>query len=433
MDLTMKKAQISILLVALLAGFLASSLSAKSYTELQKLVDSKSYVAAFELAQSLSETENGEPEFDLLYGIAAREADHADIAVFAFERILMQNQKNARVQYEMALALLKVSDFRGAKTALNMVFASRPSASLRENSQRLLDLAEKGLKRKSKPLLVLSGSFDVGYNSNVNSSSSEILSTPPGPRVEDGFAQLRASAFVEKRLNKKDALYFVFSSLNRKNFSSPTYDFNTINLNAGFHTQFGIIQFDLPYFFDVSISNYRPVIFSNALGVELATQLADMHQISLITLLKSNIYTSTNNNHLLTEITGTYKGRFLNNSLRLETGLFYRPVLSGGELGVFGSSIKETWGLFGKAKYNFTREHQVFAKVKYRNSDFWMTPLDLSVRRNDSNFAADVGYSWQLSQNFSAGPTYSFVRNSSNKPANTYTRHQAQLGLKANF
>src|SRR5262245_11197799 len=70
---------------ALLVSGITLAQSSGTVADLNTLVTNRQYTEAYALALQLQEANEGNPDFDFLYGLAALETGHANEAVFAFE------------------------------------------------------------------------------------------------------------------------------------------------------------------------------------------------------------------------------------------------------------------------------------------------------------------------------------------------------------
>lgn len=410
----------------------SSAVLAAELDQLQGLVKNHDYKAAYELADSMSAQYEGEPAFDLLYGVAAREAGHPEKAVFAFERAIMANKRDARSHYEMALALVKVKDFRGAKRSLENAQRLSSSATLKKNAAQLLRIVERSVNRERAPILLFQGAANIGYNSNINSSAIDYLNANTGPAIADGYATLSLSGYLEKKLTTKDSIYFSLASTNRKNFQSLTYDFNTLFGRIGFKTNVGGFDLRIPISTEFVALGYAGRVLSISAGLDLQTDWSRVHYLGIGADVKVKRYNAANNSQVVLDLDATYKGRFLDRTLAVDFSFFYNPTVARGDNGDIGAAVKDELGFRTQTRYEFIRRHSVLGEFRYANYNFWMPSL-VGDYQNDNNLSFQVGYVWKFCDHWSVGPTYLLVYNQSNQFVNTYIRHQVQLGLTASF
>ena len=76
--------------------------------QLAELIERQEHAKAHELAMQHVASEEGDPEFDFYYGLAALETGHAEEASFVFERLVALHPENDRFRLEYARALYQI-------------------------------------------------------------------------------------------------------------------------------------------------------------------------------------------------------------------------------------------------------------------------------------------------------------------------------------
>jgi outer membrane protein len=143
------------------------------------LTESGAAQRAFELLEPLEMERSGDPDFDLVLGIAANQAGHHTRAIFALERALMVNPNNARARAELGHALYAVGDIAGAKAMLGQAKTqSIPTEAARTIDQLLqtIDRIESEAGSSTRAYIEAM----AGYDDNVNSApSSKVFGLKP--------------------------------------------------------------------------------------------------------------------------------------------------------------------------------------------------------------------------------------------------------------
>lgn len=157
------------LLTAVLA-FPALAQEAFDPRELAELLSAGEHASAYQLAQEHRREYEGDPGFDLHYGIAALELGHLGEAVFALERVVMQRPSLLRARLELARAHYRREDYQAATEHLDFILEREPSASIRASAERYRR-AIRG--RSESPPTAVSGYLEIGagYDSNVASAA----------------------------------------------------------------------------------------------------------------------------------------------------------------------------------------------------------------------------------------------------------------------
>lgn len=151
------------------------------------LAESGAAQQAFELLEPLEMERSGDPDYDLVLGIAANQSGHHTRAIFALERTLMVNPNNARARAELGHALYAVGDNAGAKTMLGQAKAQGiPNEAARSIDQLLqtIDRVESEASSSTRAYV----EAVLGHDNNVNSApASQVFGLKP---IASGFSGL---------------------------------------------------------------------------------------------------------------------------------------------------------------------------------------------------------------------------------------------------
>jgi hypothetical protein len=162
-----------------LAALLSSNIvlaDTQSITQLKQHLDAKQYQQAFELADKLTYELAGEVEFDFLAGLAAYGAGKYQVAVFAFERVVMLEPLSFHGRYYLSLAYQKVDNLHAALNELDALVVSQESGVVLTDAEvnKILlqrQYVEEKIVDKNRRIsqdITLS----IGHDNNINSGSS---------------------------------------------------------------------------------------------------------------------------------------------------------------------------------------------------------------------------------------------------------------------
>jgi outer membrane protein len=137
--------------------------------EAKRLLEGGQAAAAFELL-ARSEPPADDIEFDYLYGIAALDAGHPGLALFAFERVLASDPSHVFARAELGRALLALGETHDALREFRAVRAVNPPA---EVLARIAQY-EAALAPTARQAYRIGGYVEAffGYDSNYNSATS---------------------------------------------------------------------------------------------------------------------------------------------------------------------------------------------------------------------------------------------------------------------
>ncbi len=221
---------------------------------LSVLMKRKQFPQAFELADRLVEQFEGDTDFDFKYGMAAIETQHFDEALFAFERLVIGFPDQPRYRLELARTHFYLRNLIRAEIEFHKVLKQKPPEGVVKNVKKFLEQIV-DLQRSIQPRFVFALDMAGGYDSNINSASteSEALTEDSGGTFDSTFSeesQEISSAYWSTLLNlgylsplSKTTSYdvrLIFS--NRANTEIEIYDFDTAMAELGYSFYTGPIQ-----------------------------------------------------------------------------------------------------------------------------------------------------------------------------------------------
>ncbi len=235
------RVRLGIFTALLIAGGISKSVLAAE--SLEALVETAQYQAAYELAKSQELDLAGEPQFDFLYGLAALETGHPQLAVFALERVLVAEPQDHRARLELGRAYFALGDFEKSKELFEQVLAADPPQRVKDNVQLFMDKLQQRSKQRDRQFSSRVG-FKLGHDSNINSATTlNSITLPVGLTLElddssrelsDSFAALDASVRYLQLL-RKDMGYFISASFNEhQNTDYDAFDTRLLGLSGGY-------------------------------------------------------------------------------------------------------------------------------------------------------------------------------------------------------
>lgn len=111
----------------ILALFLISSNLQATVKDIERLNSTLRFQEAYQLGQLLLVKEAGNPAFDMAFGVAALRLAEYDQALFAFERVLIYNNKIQVARFELARTYFLLDDLVMARHHFNQLLDVDPS------------------------------------------------------------------------------------------------------------------------------------------------------------------------------------------------------------------------------------------------------------------------------------------------------------------
>ena len=132
----------------------------------------KDYIRAYEFADQYTFDHGGEAEFDLLLGFAAYGNERYQEAVFAFERVVLNQPRSFLGRFYLAQSYNKVENLAAAVVELDKLQASALTEDQRSKTNGLKSLINrKMINRKLTWYQMIAA--NIAYDSNINSGTEE--------------------------------------------------------------------------------------------------------------------------------------------------------------------------------------------------------------------------------------------------------------------
>lgn len=215
----------------------------KLLRDAEALIKSGKAADAYVLLEPIEFDHSGEVRFDYLIGIAALDSGKADMATFAFERVLAVNPDFAAARLDMARAYYQLGDLQRARAEFATVLKQNPSESARTNIQKYLDAID---EQKEGKHTQATGYIEatVGHDSNVNSSTSQqqvfvdffgatakLDST--NVKVSNNYYAVAMGGEITHSLNANLGVYVGIDLRERDNHTHKQFDTLGLDMRAG--------------------------------------------------------------------------------------------------------------------------------------------------------------------------------------------------------
>lgn len=428
---------------ALALGLLCSTSVAAD--ELQRLIESEQYAAAYELAQRQVDARIGNPQFDFLYGLAALESGKPSEAVFAFERVLEEMPEDHRARLELARAYFALGDMERSRQLFERVKASQPPPRVESNIQLFLDQIE-DYKQGVNSRFDLAMTLSLGMDSNVNSATDlETVDAYFGPiqvsmlvveesrASDDTFMGVGIDANYLHLINKRLA-WFTGVDLNvRHNFDIDQYDTRQLALEGGIAWQWGKHSFRMPLQFqrlDVDQLHFRDL---TTVGLEWNKQI-DTDQWALFTQVGDMKYPDQESRDAnLAILGGAWSTPLANWPVTMLTSLYLGQEDPKQKAGAFhgrqylGMRVGAMWHLGVDYSINLSANLQT---VEHDAIHPWLSLIEV---REDDLIQVSFSWQWQVRPQWLLSVNFDHMNNDSNFELYSYSRAQQYVTLKYQF
>lgn len=433
-------------LFAVLVGASAAAGAQSSLTaDAAAHIEAGRYAAAYQMLSAQESERAGDPQFDLLLGIAALEVGQHTRAVFALERVLALQPDNARARAEIGRAYLLLGESAGARRELEAVRRQNVPPDVARSIDRLLSAVDRAPVRGET---AFSGYIEaaVGRDTNVNSATGNssvaipglgAFQLAPGSRSRDAwFSALSGGANVRVPINPEWTFVAGASGSARFNGGASSFDTTAVDGNGGVAWTRGpnrvtaVLQLGM---FEVDHDKLRDYTGGSVQWQhthDARNQTTVFAQQSRLRYEGTNDVRDVNRN-----IYGVGHAHVLPNGQTMLFGSFYLGAETGRKDLPSGVNIaaNEIVGFRFGAQHTLDERLQLFGALSHEARDYSALDPIFGVQRGDTLTSLSLGASYAVAKEWLLTPSVSVIRNDSNISLNEYRRGVAQFAVRRTF
>lgn len=239
MDILIKFKPARFLLLLILLAISKQLVAQTVIEQLKSLSDLHQYNEAYQLASKYRSQYEGDPDFDLLYGVAAVDAKHINEGVFALERVVFTQPKNHLARLELARGYYLQGDDVRSRQEFTNILRIKPPASVVKIVNKFMAAIR---IRESRYKTSSSAYFDieVGSDSNVNAGPErdtlgifENILTADNIEKADSYINYSFGGNLNHPVTPHRSMFLKANARIRKNSNE------TVNNNGAFNFQGG--------------------------------------------------------------------------------------------------------------------------------------------------------------------------------------------------
>ena len=397
---------------------------------------------AYDLLVPLEAEMAGNVDYDYLLAVSALDSGNPARASLVFERILAVYPNFAGARLDMARAYYDLGNYDQAKTEFDAVLKLDPPALAKSVAKRYLAAIEETAKAERT---TVSGYVEatLGYDDNVNNSTAErqvyvpafavdLTLSPTNVKSSDTYSTLTGGLSVTRPFESDRSAYLMLDGKVRRNFEEN--DFDTDNFSVRLGMNLGPEKKRLR----VGVKGERAwldnVEYRNTVGlntewrhwVNRHNQLIFFGQYNQIRYpdLKVNDVDQLlggiswlhglTSPHKAIAYVSAYAGNEEEKEARADGGQILGGLRLGGQV-----TLRESLA--------------AFASVGGQYGDYDETNAAFLEVREDLQFDARVGLSWQPKENWTLRPQIAYIENDSNIAIYEYERTVWSLTLRRTF
>ena len=409
-------------MLLIFCGMLPWPVAAVDLPRLQQLMQEQQYERAYELADKAERAEAGDPTFDYWYGLAALESGRAHRAVYALERVLMNDPEKQTAQLALARAYAKTGQLDLARAMLNTILVRNTSEPISEHARaELAALPSDPKARRTRWSGVLA--LTSGYDNNVNATTDlEQLPQPPATVLlldssararEDGFARLDFETRLERDLGQQASLIVALEGYENLNFHESAFNTSLLTGYAGGAYRAGN-HLGLLY------ASYQRLWLDHANYLEVITPTLAW-QYTLGNQSRIELGVASSNYEYEDFATRDSEGVTFSAGWRQTFSTFGRPrvrfsLYAGNERAKddrFEYFGRDYVGLQWRGELDIATRHQAYAHLRWQASDYLgLDPIYASLRE-DRYWRFGLGWRYRLQKHWHVGAEVEYTNNDS--------------------
>jgi hypothetical protein len=413
---------------------------AENLIKLEQLVSQANYQQAWKQAQQLVKRYEGDPRFDYLYGISALETKHYDLAVFALERVAVNQPNIIRPRLELARAYLKINNDLAALREFKEVLRLQPPATVQRNINRYIQAISKSSKVNRQWIVDGLVTMAIGYDSNANfGAENAVFNTPVFGTVtlkESATKQNAPVSALRTQLNTRyiasdTQSWFIKSKLNHKHLTdAQAFNISELSLQGGGRFIIGKQHYELSLQQQVIAIDEHLFSHTQSLRTNITHELATNKILTTALSLEDYDHKQQNlRDARRYGVSGSY--RLLKNNTRHQLGLSLgheRPKQAIGK-----HYTRNTSTLSYQLGQAWNTAHSSFISTQFQYYKHRASDPIYAKKRNDKRLLLKIGHTLRLGENLSVFATTGYTKNKSNLDIYTTNKTFVQLGIHYNF
>ena len=397
-----------------------------SMSDMQTLYEQKKYEQVISEAEK-STSEYGDAKLHLLWAKSAEALGKDEIAMSAYERVLMIDPDDTEVRVHLAMLYSKLA----RNDLANEMSKSTKKYQLTPAQRRSINTLQSDVPQRIKA----SASIAMGYDSNINVSPDDLDLLPFGEEINTWFTQFKGKLSYTHELNEEDSWYLRSdANVFYQNNADASY-YNLFAGSAGIGLGYSGSFYDA--FFPVSYGriHYLDHDFMESVSVDPKINFA-----------------------LSASLVGNINARYTQRSYLYEADKKRDDSVTGIGLGIYWlfeknfAYINTNYDNYS-AKYSdsllFTDKEtmRVSMGINYPVNDWFIARFDYRYRyamyddiiegsldkRSDDYHQTEFKVSRMLIDTMEASLLYRYSKNNSNYELATYDKDIVMLGIQYNF
>lgn len=411
---------------------------------LAELTESGRHDEAYGIASNIRAQHEGEPDFDLYYGISSIDSGHIEEGVFALERVIAGRPNHHRARLELARGQLLLGDKASAKENFKKVLAENPPQNVRARINSYLSAIQQSESESPKRYSAYL-SASVGHDSNVTSGPSDAEFYSPllgvgvisdsGLESSDNYLGMGAGVRGYYSIDEFTKLV-AGADIDTRRYSDRTeYNTNIYSAHVGVVSEYEALTSKATLFHQGTMMDGDA--YRNITGIGLESGYAYSKSLSVAATARYFM--------------SKYPDMSDRDSATLSGGLFGQYSSPNGRFSLFGGPLagrerpendndtaksvadRTFIGSSLGANYLLTSRLLLRSSLDIQNSEYRKSNILFGESRRDKLFAAGLGATFAITKAWNMSIDYNYSHLNSNFPTNEFKKHEFSAGTQYNF
>ncbi len=413
------------------------SLATEGYSLEQLVLLFKQHpVQAYSYATEHLAEQEGNPQFDYYYGVAAIDAGHASQGVFALERVLLVYPHEHAARLELARGYFILEEYARSRQEFETVMKADPPDDVVQNAQIFLDrirLKEARYQTTSRGYIEIG----AGTDSNVNSAPEQDSAitgvlAQDSTGQDDNFLTVAVSYQLTHPFAPGWTLNTALTGDHKKNAEFDQFDTLSGTLQLGVSALDNQSKYTVDAVaqqFNLDGDNYR-TLTGMTLGWRYSLGQKSAFNTSL-QYARLDFDTVSALNSTLSILNLSYNHQFAANMSPVFFASFKygieEPEIS--DLASMADVERDIMGVQLGVILNLQPRFSAMASVGTQISEYGAPDISTSVTREDTFNTVDLNFLWLFSKDWRLDTKISYSENGSNVAIRDYDRTRISLNL----
>lgn len=440
MEFFFKRCLFSCALFFCLAAFSHASSTTTITAQIKQLLSQQQYEAAYNLGLNHQFELEGEPEFDLYWGLSAIQAGKFETALFNFERLISSYPQVHRYRLELARCYFYLGNLERAEAEFKRVQAEQPPAAVLKNIELFLDqIAQQKRSFKSQwyGRLTLASGYDTNINSATNAENfilplanfNFIVPISDKEREQaSSFGQAQAFLGYQRPLSRLSSWGALLMASHKANFETSDYNLSQAFVQADYRRLWKRLQLRSSASFNqywLASESFQQNSSVNTEAYWLSHNRWQPFARLTFTHIDNKVNQDLDRLQFQQEIgIGSHWGR-LNSQLSAQSSQDNARNKN-------KAYMRDSFGFDWSGQYRYLN-HELYSQVKWQKDHYQEDFVAFNKTRQDTLVQALVGYRYQFNKQVSAYLQSSWLDNDSNLTIYQYQRVLSEAGLSLGF